>query len=472
MPTKPLRTALPTSRRPGWASFAVTFVVCFSVLLWVRWMSAPSGWLAWYVAVVWTMPVGIAAQGLLGALRTMRSPPPSPPSRAAPDRVDDLLIVVIPTVGRTDTLPALVRSVRSFCACLPSAFANVRVDVVVDEDAEALEQVRLLAANSPMVRVLTIPRYFATPNGTRFKARANHFAHLARLSSGEARPDVWLLHMDDDTSVGLGTGDGLAKFITTQSEAGAAHLHLAQGVLCYPRELSRNRFTWLADSVRPGCDLSIFAASTGGGTPRAGLHGELLLVRASVEAEIGWDFGPSALVEDAQFALEFCDRHPGRSGQFDGLSYGASPSTVRDFIRQRERWVWGLLQLLSERPVRLRSRILMMSNVGVWVCAPAAYPACLLLLGLLVTSWNTSPPDLLIGGVWAFNYSFYMWLYWEGLKVNTGASTIRHRLWWEPVFLVLASPLFAGLECIGICCGVIRFLTSTQMHFTVIAKPD
>ena len=47
------------------------------------------------------------------------------------------------------------------------------------------------------------------------------------------------------------------------------------------------RLLWLADAVRPASDVSVFAISTGRGTPRAGLHGELLLVRASVEATIG-----------------------------------------------------------------------------------------------------------------------------------------------------------------------------------------
>ena len=76
-----------------------------------------------------------------------------------------------------------------------------------------------------------------------------------------------------------------------------------------------------------------FSAWTGSGTPRAGVHGELLLVRASIEARIGWDFGPRSLVEDAQFALIFSARYPGRSAWFCGRCYGASPASLRDFFR-------------------------------------------------------------------------------------------------------------------------------------------
>ena len=54
------------------------------------------------------------------------------------------------------------------------------------------------------------------------------------------------------------------------------------------------------------------------------------VVRASVEAAIGWDFGPAAIVEDAQFALEFAARYPGRTGWFPARCYGVSPATLRN----------------------------------------------------------------------------------------------------------------------------------------------
>ena len=120
-------------------------------------------------------------------------------------------------------------------------------------------------------------------------------------------------------------------------------------MLTYPRELGVSRTLWLADAIRPAGDVSMFAATTGTGTPRAGLHGELLLVRASVEAEIGWDFGPRTVVEDARFALEFARRHPGRSDWFPGRCFGATPATAAAFVVQRERWARGLIELALSR---------------------------------------------------------------------------------------------------------------------------
>ena len=50
------------------------------------------------------------------------------------------------------------------------------------------------------------------------------------------RDDVWVLHMDDDTGVGPDTAEALARFIVHSASAGRRGLHLAQGVLTYPRE--------------------------------------------------------------------------------------------------------------------------------------------------------------------------------------------------------------------------------------------
>jgi hypothetical protein len=223
--------------------------------------------------------------------------------------------------------------------------------------------------------------------------------------------------------------------------------------------------------VRPGCDISIFSATTGLGYPRAGLHGELLLVRASVEAKIGWDFGPTAIVEDAQFALEFCARYPGGSGWFAGRSYGASPASLRDFVRQRERWTWGLLMLVTNRGIPFRRRLFLLQAVAVWICTPVQHPALILGLGLIFGDASTHPAMAGVIPFWSLNVAFCVWLYWEGLKVNVRASMQQRRKWWEPISLVLLLPLFAMWEATGVALGVAKFCRGRDAAFTVITKP-
>ena len=379
-------------------------------------------------------------------------------------------MVVVPTIGRADTVGALERVVGSFCEYLPLYFPLLRVDLVIEEDPEALDQIAALADHRPEVRILTVPRGYHTRNGTKFKARANQYALDVRVEDGEDRDDIWVLHMDDDTAVGPDTANSLAAFIIGQRHA-KQPLHLAQGILSYPRECGTNRLTWLADSVRPGCDISLFAATTGLGSPRSGLHGELLLVRASVEASIGWDFGPRSLVEDAEFALRFCEHHPGGSGWFAGRSYGASPVSVSDFVRQRERWVCGLLELSTKRSLPLRRRLLLLHNVLIWTAGPLQHPALILLIGYLLHDLNTSPATAILIPLWTLNVSVLVWLYWEGLKINVGSSADPRRAWWEPLVLMMLLPLFSLWEAIGVMRGLLQFLRKSELKFKVIAKP-
>jgi beta-1,4-mannosyltransferase len=448
----------------------VTFLVFTALGGWAWGRSPGSGAVSWYTSVLWTLPVVTAAPGLLGAFRTGRRLRSADASWLAVGTVTDLLIVVVPTIGRHDTFSALERAVGSFCGHLPARFTCFRVDLVVEEGCEAAASIHALAAGGLPVRVVTVPREYATTGGTRFKARANHFAHELRVAEQEARDDVWVLHMDDDTGLGADTVESLAGFVIC-SRLGERERHLAQGVLTYPREYAGSRLVWLADAIRPGCDISLFSGSTGRGSPRCGLHGELLLVRASVEAAIGWDFGPACLVEDAYFATVFCELYPGQSGWFPGRCYGASPVSVRDFVRQRERWVWGLLELATRSSVPWRRRAPLIKNVAIWACGPLQHPALVLVVAGLLGDLHTTPVLVAIVPLWSFNMGYCVWLYWEGLRLNALSSLPGRALWWERPCLVLFIPLFTLWEVLGVLRGVFCFVRHGDQAFTVIAKP-
>lgn len=479
-------SAAPCAWRPGLGVFLIAYVIFLTIGTWAWLTTSNPGTLDPYLAVFWTLPTLGSAIGMYGVWLTRRRLR-SEHWQVDPERVTShQMLVVIPTIGRLNTLPALERVLLSTRSCLPAYFSRFRIDVVIEADCEARSRIEALAKTDPYTHVVVIPASFQTEQRTRFKARANHYAHLVRLADGDARDDVWVLHMDDDTDVRIDTAAELARFVTTQDNAGDQALDLCQGVLCYPRELARNRLVWMADAIRPGCDLSIFSATTGTGSPFAGLHGELLMVRASVEAAIGWDFGPRTIVEDAQFALHFCSRYPGRSGWIPARSYGASPAGPSDFVRQRERWVWGLLELATGRSQRYSSvlgpegfptnpsrqhGLLMLHNTVVWAFAPLGHPMTVVALCLIMSSFQTSAASLALVPIWTFNAAYGVWLYWEGLKLNALCSARPHRLWWEPICLLGMSPIFTLWEVVGILRGLWRFLSSRKPQFTVIPKP-
>jgi beta-1,4-mannosyltransferase len=442
------RGATMAQRHAGWLPrlwpLALWFVIVLVVTLWLSEKS--TGPLGPVVTVLWTYPVIGTAVGLLGALITRRRLRRDRLT-AADDQIircKERLVVVVPTIGRHDTYPALDRVVHSYITYLPECFDKLRVDVVIEEGCEAAEEIHRLGKISRYIRVVTVPRSYHTVNGTKFKSRANNYAHELRIAQHEDRDDVWVLHMDDDTGVGLDTAIALARLIEQQRALGDKACHLAQGILTYPREHARNRLIWLADASRPIADVTVYSAFTGGGHPLAGVHGELLLVRASVEAEIGWDFGPEAIVEDAQFALIFSRRFPGRSAWFAGRCYGASPATVRDFFRQRERWAWGLIGLALDDRIPLRDRL----YIG-----------------------YTVPVTLAVLPIWALNMAYAIWLYAEGLRINVSVSRRARYRWWEGIAVILLVPIFSLMEGIGALRGLIRHLRGGQQQFVVIAKP-
>jgi hypothetical protein len=457
--------------RPRVRSLVLTFPVLTAVTLWL--VSAGTGPMTWYISIVWTWPMIANLVGVYGVFRTRWQLFRNRRHLHDAERFlcYDLLVVVVPTIGRHDTYPALERSVLSYVASLPPCFPNVRVDVVIEEGCEALSRIFDLGRRSPFIRVVVVPKAYQTPNGTRFKARANHYSHELRIAEGEARGDVWVLHMDDDTGLALDSAIAMAQFIEKQRWAGDNAKHLAQGILTYPRENAVNRLTWLADAVRPSDDIGRFSALTGHGRPLLGLHGELLLVRASIEATIGWDFGPKAIVEDAQMALNFCRRYKGRSAWFQGRCYGASPATLQDFIKQRERWAWGLVGLAFNRSLPLRYRALLMYCVFSWVVGPLQNVFFVLFVGALLGDMNTTPVSPALLPLWALNFAFTIWQYWEGLRINASVSQGGRRRFYEPILIILLIPFLSLLEGIGGFKGFLKFLRGEENKFVVIAKP-
>jgi beta-1,4-mannosyltransferase len=461
------RRKLDTALKPRYWPFVVSYLI---LLVATAWFTAPTaGILGWPLTLLWSWPVLntiISVRGISRARRRFRNLPGSVP------RCTESLVVVIPTIGRLDVLPALRRSVFSCLNELEPCFPRLRMDILIEEGCAGEREIRAIAAWHPdLVRIVVVPACYRTVRRSRFKARANQYSADLLTHEGMARDDVWVLHMDDDTGLGPGAASEIARFINNQPTAGDPRAkHLAQGILAYPRESAQNKLFWLADAVRPADDISRFCAWTGGGTPRAGLHGEFLLIRASFEVQIGWDFGPDVLVEDAYFATVFSNAHPGRSDWLAACCLGASPATFGDFIRQRERWAWGILQLAFNPSLPWRSRLYLGYSMLTWVMGPFQNIFTVLAGEALLLTSDSSPSFVVVVAVWSLNLAFYVWCYWEGLRVNAAISATRGRKWWESLAVLALMPVFSMLEGIGGLCGLYKFSTRDEAVFTVIAK--
>lgn len=424
-----------------------------------------------YLSLVWTLPTGLSIMAVIGAVLARRSLAKNRASEV-PTTCEDLLVVQIPTIGRRDVIPALRRVVASMEESLPASFTHWRVDVVAEEASEARDELESLVSDH--VRVLYVPADFETPGETQAKARANCWLDHVRQEEGESRDDVWVLHMDDDTAIGVDTGEEIARFIH-DNPAGNRHSKLlAQGVLTYPMNYSSNMRVWLADAVRPGSDLSVFRLWTGGGRPLLGAHGELLLVRSDIETSLGWDYGRLlSITEDANFALLFATRYPGRSAWITARCYGSAPESFADLVKQRKRWARGLLHVARNPVVPLRNRLLLGYALSSWVLGPLQHVLVVLLLAAVMGVRYTAPVQQWLLLPWALNMAVGVWMYLDGLRANAHASGRRVplRMW----FGLLLIPVFSLIEGWAGLRGFIeyvkdRFGGSESELFEVISK--
>jgi egghead protein (zeste-white 4 protein) len=454
--------------------------------------------LNYFLSVVWSIYVPLIVIGMIGAIylrvgqhqsrkdrqaegrgATMTSATPleerkkrhKPLRSEFTGRSERLLVVTVPTLLAKGNLPAMERVLLSLLINLPEHFDRFHVDVITegDVDKEPLrEWIERFGKLAEPIRIVNVPADYTTPLGARFKTRANQYAMETRREAGENTEECFVYHLDDDTHIGKDTAASLAEFIELDGD----HCFLAQGILTFPHELTLSKFCRLADSIRPADDLTRFAFFTGFlGTPLGGLHGEHLVVRADIEDEIGWDF-PDTVIEDAYFAIEYAQKYPKRSTTLNSYSYGASPASVRDLLRQRRRWIEGLLHLAFNRRLPLVPKLPLLYSIFTWSLAPLQFVGLALLISYATGLDNTSPISPVFIPLWALSLAGVFWFYLEGLKVNLSASDRPRTHFTLSLIIVPAIYVITLVETLGVVLGIVRFMGfGSQKVSEVITKP-
>ena len=428
---------------------------------------------SYYLSLAWSIYFPVAAVGSVGAVLARGKRGPRWQRSTCAESVHEQVIILVPTLAHSANLPALKRVLTSICDLAWRNLSNYRIDVVIDEgDEDVCATVQALKdwlGGTELVQLLVVPGNYQTPRGARYKTRANHYALEHRRTRRENTSSTYVYHLDDDTSMGVDTVASIAEFIA--GNRNGDHL-LAQGVLAFPNELSPSWLSNMADSIRPADDLTRFNLFTETfGVPLGGLHGEHLLVRADIEDDIGWDY-PDTVIEDALFALRFANRYPGRSTTLNSFSYGASPATITDLVKQRRRWSEGLLKLIFKRDIPLLSRLPLIYCVLAWVSSPFQFVGLLLPLSFILDRNGASPVHSWVIVLWSFNLAFLLWSYALGYRINNVASA-RPRSPWCSLALPVTMFVLSGIESYAVLLGLLRALhiVKGQEASEVIYKP-
>ncbi len=445
--------------RLGWITGHRARAIVFSVavtaiLLAAHWLS-PGGRtpqtlveeIVSWMSLLW---LGALLPGSLGLIGTLlyRFPPDLDDVRPT----NRMICWRIITAGKNiDVVLSTIRRCQAEMARTP--LAPYIIEVVIDE----CWNVALLPKEDVDLRIVVVPREYVTPNNSRFKARALHYALLhSRISE-----TAWVVHLDEETQPTQSAIKGVCKFIGQEEASG--RLRIGQGALLYHREWERHPFLTLADNVRTGDDFARFYLQHRLGITIFGLHGSFIVIRNDVEkATGGFDFGPHGdITEDAFWAIKAMQNGL-RCAWVDGYLEEQCCLSVIDFLRQRRRWFHGLVKTALFAPVKLRWRLGLGLNTMLWALAPFAvvYTVFSLFYGVEI------PP--VVQALASYSFATYALWYVTGLKTNMDEHGIKN--FWKRVQLSLLQifllPVFCVLEGLGVLWG----LATQAKDFQVVKK--
>lgn len=374
--------------------------------------------------------------------------------------------LVFRLVTRGENVAVLRESVlaihRAF-ACYPRATGPYRIEIITECPIE----LHLLI--DPRTRIYVVPRAYVTPQRSRFKARA-----LTYLQS-QVRPqrEDWLIYLDEESLVDEHLLAGLYRFVqqTLQAEAQPPNKRRPAGVIGQGSILYQggNWFFRGADALRTADDLGRFRLQYALGAPIFGVHGSYLVVRGIDDSRLSFDVGTAnSITEDAAWALRAWSQGY-RFAWVEGHLHEQPPQHVRDFVRQRSRWLTGIRIVIRDKQTPLRYRLCLGLFTALWQLAflPFLISVAALLVHASPFFWMRIPADF----AWATFFLGYL----QGIDVQ--ATHARPLLKKQPFLafcqrvlswlLVLCSIWYALLEAWSV-----LYSLKPKQGFFVIQKPS
>jgi egghead protein (zeste-white 4 protein) len=308
----------------------------------------------------------------------------------------------------------------------------------------------------PAVRQIIVPEAYQTSNGATHKARALHYA----LEHSPLRDNQWILHLDEESHISDQLVVGIREAVTEEETSGEHRI--GQGLILYQRDLKTNPMFTLADSIRVADDVGRFHLQYRLNRVLFGMHGSFILVRNSVEREVGFNFSPSGCTtEDTTWGLS----QMGAGNRFrwvQGTVIEQSPRRLVDFIKQRRRWFSGMWWAALHAPVALRHRVMLIVTMALWtvgwfnlvyswihLASGVLLPAPIALLGELVFT------------VYVANYLLGLWVSLCERKTEGPLARAGYL-----VMQLLLMPIHATIEA----AAIVYALFKPEANFHVVAK--
>lgn len=374
--------------------------------------------------------------------------------------------LVFRLVTRGDNVEVLRDSViaihRAF-ACYPCPTGPYRIEIITECP------INLSMGIDPRTRIYVVPRNYVTPHRSKFKARALTYLQ----SQVSAQREDWYIYLDEESLIDEHMLAGLYRFVqhTVEDEAQAPKKRRPAGIIGQGSILYQggNWFFRGADALRTADDLGRFRLQYALGVPIFGVHGSYIVIRSTDDMRLSFDVGAAnSITEDAAWALRAWSQGY-RFAWVKGHLHEQPPQKVRDFVRQRGRWLTGIRIVIRDKQTPLRYRLCLGIFTTLWQLAflPFLIATAALIVHASPFFWMRIPADF----AWATFFLGYL----QGIDVQAKhphpflkkkpfEAFCKRVLSWP---LVLCSIWYALLEATGVLSSL-----KSKRDFFVIQKPS
>jgi beta-1,4-mannosyltransferase len=445
IPTQPSiwRTAV------QWAELAWLAPVPLAIILWLGWFI--------FAEAVRPNPKPIS----LPFITTIAGPPAFPSTQ--PVR---LVFRFVTRGDNIDVLRDSVVAVHQAFIRYPQASGPYQIEIVSECP------ISLNLGVGITTNIYVVPPAYATPNQSRFKARA--LTYLQEC----VRPELedWYIYLDEESLIDEKLLAGLYCFVQRSIEREARVKRskkkrhspglIGQGAILYQ---GGNWFFRGADALRTADDLGRFRLQYALGKPLFGVHGSYIVIRGVDDACLSFDVGyANSITEDAAWALRAWAQGY-RFAWVDGYLHEQPPQRVKDFVGQRSRWLSGIRSVTRDKKIPFAYRFCLGIFTVLWQIA--FLPFLIAVVALFVHAspfyWMRLPAD--------FAWATFILAYLHGIDMQAKHSHPflkkgKLELAWKRVvswLLVFCSIWYSMLEA----AGVIYSLRPKQGFF-VIHKPS
>jgi hypothetical protein len=358
------------------------------------------------------------------------------------------IVFQVTAIGKNvRALESSIQSVRFWVRHTPFLGFRYLLWVVVEPEGYATDPSLYDSWREAGVKVWVVPKEYRTPLGTRGKARALQYACELRGKMGLSAPNVWVYHQDEETCVGQDTLLGISDFVERGQKLVGA------GIILYPVDWVPIP-THVQEFTRSYDDLRVLDSLTMPGNPAAGFHGSHFLVRADVEDAVGWDTSGYSPAEDLTFEIRVRAQYGPVFGVLKGFAYEKGAFSMRDQLRQRRRWIRGIMYAIRRSPVLSRPRRLTIAYSAVsWF---SALPSVVVLVAAV---------DLHYGPLLLFT-SFFTGFIWVSMVTGYVEGARLHSAY------VGSSPGLFRSFCLGIAGALVDVIAPWYALFTRTTATD